>query len=100
MSSNLQLYDQNNRKLQNQDDKLDIILANTREGKEHIQNIDREIDNQDGMLDDLGKGFGEVNRRMRKADSRLESLLKSQSYCCLGLIIAAELAIMILLLLL
>jgi t-SNARE complex subunit (syntaxin) len=98
--NNQQLYDKNNEMIEKQDEQLDAILNNVRMAKVHNQDIDDEIQRQNPMLDDLHKGMKQVDRRMKKSENRLESLLKSQSYCCLYIIIMAEIAVMILLLLL
>ena len=100
MDGNQQLYTQNNEMIETQDEQLDMILNNVRMAKGINQDIKEEIDNQDPMLDNLNDGMKDVDSRMRKADSKLEVLLKQQSYCCLYIIILAEIGIMILLLLL
>ena len=96
--NNQQLYELNNEKLDEQDEQLDQILNNVRKAKEINTDIKDEIERQDPMLDNLHTGMKDVDRRMKKADSRLEALLKQQSYCCLYIIILAEIIIMILLL--
>jgi methyl-accepting chemotaxis protein len=98
--NNQQLYDNNNEMINKQDEQLDAILNNVRKAKELNNDIGDEIEKQNPMLDNLHNGMQNVDKRMRKADTRLEALLKQQSYCCLYIIIGAELLVMVLLLLL
>ena len=86
--------------IEKQDEQLDAILNNVRMAKVHNQDIGDEIDRQNPMLNNLHDGMKKVDRRMKKADNRLEALLKQQSYCCLYIIILAEIVIMVLLLIL
>ena len=98
--NNQQMYDNNNEMIEKQDEQLDAILNNVRMAKVHNEDIGDMIEQQNPMLDNLHNGMKDVDKRMKKADNRLEALLKSQSYCCLYIIILAEIAVMVLLLIL
>jgi peptidoglycan hydrolase CwlO-like protein len=92
--SNQQLYDKNNEKINAQDDYLDDILVNVGDIQNNANQINSEIERQDGLIDTLtGKTDSNVEG-MKKTANKLDGILKSQSYCKLYIIILVEVFIL------
>lgn len=92
---NKQLYDNNNERLNEQEDLLNDILVNVGEIGNNANEIKKEINHQDGLIEELKIGTDNNVEQITKTKNKLDDILKSQSYCKLYLILLVEIVILI-----
>lgn len=94
-----QLYDRNNDKLKSQDKILEDIITVTDNAKTQNQDMSKEIQRQDVLMKDMKGGMTKIDTRMRRINTKIGSLIESQSFYKLYTIIVLELLILVVLLL-
>ena len=98
--TNKQIYKNNQKMIEEQDERLDEIIQGLDKTKYITGQIGDEVKKQDPLLDELKGDMNRIDSRMRKANDKITALISSQSYCCLYMIIMGEVAVLLLLILL
>ena len=62
--------------------------------------MDLELQKQKPLIEQTKKEMTKINTRMERANTRIKNLISSQSYCCLYMVILAEVVLFLLLVLL
>lgn len=96
--TNKQLYDENQKYINRQDDILDDIIDTAHSANNVGKDINGTLKQQDKMLDKLNTKTDGNLVHMKKTNSKLDDLIQKQSYCCLYLVIAAEVAVLVVIL--
>ena len=97
MRSNRELYDDNEKKIAEQDDILDDIIDIAQASKNEANEINDVIDYQNDLLVELDNKMDKNVDHMEKTSEKLGKVIQAQSTCCMYTIIITELMIMILL---
>ena len=96
--TNKQLYDENQQYIRKQDDILDDIIDTAHVASNTGKEINSTLKQQDKLLDKLGNKTDKNLVHMQKTNSRLDDLLEKQSYCCMYMVIFAEILVLVLIL--
>lgn len=96
--SNKQMYDENQKYINKQDDILDDIIDTAHLAGNEGKEINNTLKTQDKMLDKLGNKTDKNLVHMQKTNSKLDNLLEKQSYCCMYMIIFIEIVVLVLIL--
>lgn len=96
--TNKQLYDENQKYINRQDDILDDIIDTAHLASNTGKEINNTLKQQDKMLDKLGNKTDKNLVHMQKTNTKLDDLLENQSYCCMYLVILAEISVLLLIL--
>lgn len=96
--SNKQLYEENKKYIDKQDDILDDIIDTAHLASNTGKEINHTLKVQDKMLDNLGNKTDKNLTQMQKTNNKLDDLLEKQSYCCMYMIIFIEIVVLVLIL--
>jgi hypothetical protein len=94
--TNQQLYEDNQKKINRQDDILDEIIDTVQVSNNTAREINSTLKVQDKMLDKLGNKTDANTVHMKKTNSALDNILEKQSYCCLYIVIFCEVVALVL----
>ena len=96
--SDKQLFEENRKYIDKQDDILDEIIDTAHLANNVGKDINGTIKVQNGMLDKLGNATDKNIVHIKKTNSKLDNLLEKQSNCCMYIVIAAEIFVLVLIL--
>lgn len=82
--------------LREQDGQLDEVIGITKAIKYEAQDFNTEIKGQNARIEKLGNDIDEAEENMVDANSKMENLLAKSNHCYLWVIIAIEIAILVL----
>jgi hypothetical protein len=91
------MYENNQKKINKQDDLLDQIIDSADMVKGQAGEMEDTLKYQDDLIYNIDKKADNNINHMHKTNNGLDKVLESQSTCCLYIVIAVEVAVMILL---
>ena len=94
--TNRQILDKQKGMLQQQDRQLDELRGIVGVIKDDNRVIHEELNTQDHMLDELGRGMDRTQMKMMRVDNKLKRLIASSNQCCLWVVIIIEIIVLIL----
>lgn len=91
------MYETNQKKINKQDDLLDQIIDSADMVKGQAAEMDDTMKYQDDLIYKIDKKTDNNINHMHKTNKGLDKVLESQNTCCLYIVIAIEVAVMIIL---
>ena len=83
------------KKLNEQDDKIDLITSDAKKGTQLAKNLQHELKEQTKKIEVVNEDMDRVDNRMNKLTKRFEKYVTNSSTCCISVFLFFDIAIFV-----